>query len=99
MSHSNFTNWSPSFDQEQGSNISSKLLEDGSYSNSTNWAVSSEAEDPRVAATSYMIYKIGEFIYLNFVFWYFDIVLIIFSYFIFLLLQGPLLPLANEPCS
>ena len=62
MSYSNFTNWSPSFDQEQGSNISSKLLEDGSYSNSTDWAVSSEAEDPRVAATSYMIYKIGEFI-------------------------------------
>ena len=62
MSYSNFTNWSPSPEQEQGNDISSDLLHDDFYSNYTNWTKSSDYADPRVVATSYMVYKIGEFI-------------------------------------
>ena len=62
MSYSNYTSWSPSPEQEQGSNISSNPLHDDFSSNYIIWTASSEAEDPKVAANSYMMYKIGEFI-------------------------------------
>ena len=41
------------------------LVRNASESSLTNWTVLPDVEDPRILASSYTMYKIGEFVYFS----------------------------------